>query len=150
RVRHPRRRPRRLLPPTPPREHARRLSLRDSEGRTAPRRARLMDEPLNLDVDATHMRRVFGMLTGYTLLPEGTHGYTDEFAELDLSERLCTLAAGRILWHLLAADAARHGAYDGVLEQALTESRTRADADFAILPGALHLAQDLDGALTLS
>ena len=108
-----------------------------------------MDE-LDLNVNADHMRRVFGMLTGYVLLPDSNHGYTAEFMDLDLAERVCTLAAGRILWHLLAADAARHGAYDGTLEGALTESRRSADADFAILPGALHLAHSLDEALTLT
>ena len=108
-----------------------------------------MDE-LDLNVNADHMRRVFGMLTGYVLLPDSNHGYTEEFMELDLAERVCTLAAGRILWHLLAADAARHGAYDGTLDGALSESRQSADADFAILPGALHLAQSLDEALTLT
>ena len=101
------------------------------------------DDVLNLDVDTGDLRRVFGMLTGYVLLPDSNHGYVEEFDELDLGGRVRTLAAGRALWHLMGAAIAR----DDDLEDVVAESRRVADEDFVILPGALRLARELDDEL---
>lgn len=102
------------------------------------------DDVLNLDVDTGDLRRVFGMLTGYVLLPDSSHGYVEEFDELDLSGRVRTLAAGRALWHLMGAAVARRA---DDLEDVGAESRRVADEDFAMLPGALRLARELDDEL---
>ncbi|PFG33784.1 hypothetical protein [Sanguibacter antarcticus] len=98
------------------------------------------DDVLNLDVDTGDLRRVFGMLTGYVLLPDSNHGYVEEFTELDLAGRVRTLAAGRALWHLMGVAGAR----DDDLEGIISESRQVAGEDFAMLPGALRLARELD------
>ena len=99
------------------------------------------DDVLNLDVDTGDLRRVFGMLTGYVLLPDSAHGYVEEFAELDLGGRVRTLTAGRALWHLMGAAGARDD------EDVVAESRRVADEDFAMLPGALRLAREPDDEL---
>lgn len=104
-----------------------------------------MDNSLNLDVNADDLRRVFGMLTGYVLLPESNHGYVEEFETLELGGRVRALAAGRELWHLLTASAARSGALD-----VEAESRRIAHDDFAMLPAALDLAHALEEEMTVT
>ncbi len=109
-----------------------------------PGRLRHMDDNLlNLDLDTSDLRPVFGMLTAYVLLPDSNHTFAREFDELDLTGRVRTLAAARALWHLMGAASERaHG-----LENVGAESRQVADEDFAMLPDALHLARALDDEL---
>lgn len=65
------------------------------------------DDLLNLDVDTSYLRRVFGMLTAYVLLPDSNHASEREIDELDLAGRVHTLAAGRALWHLMGTSSER-------------------------------------------
>ena len=106
-----------------------------------PGRLRHMDDDLlNLDVDTSDLRRVFGMLMAYVLLPDSNHTSAREFDELDLAGRVHTLAAARALWHLMGAASER----DDRLENVVTQSRHVADEDVAMLPDALRLARALD------
>lgn len=106
-----------------------------------------MEDEHALTVTPDHMRHVFGMLTGYVLLPDSTQGFSEEFVELDLAGRVSTIVAGRRLWHVIATDAARSGAYDGSVDGAVRASRHMADVEFQLLPGALALAHELDALL---
>lgn len=102
------------------------------------------DAHLNLNADIEDLRRVFGMLTGYVLIPESNLGYTEEFAELDLADRVRTLAAARALWYLLADGVVSGNVAAGETTTTLEDSRVIADEDFALLPAALDLAHRLD------
>lgn len=101
------------------------------------------DNLLNLDLDTSDLRQVFGMLTAYVMLPDSNHAFAREFDELDLTGRVRTLAAVRALWHLMGASSER----DDRLENVVTESQHVADEDFAMLPDALRLARALDDEL---
>lgn len=109
-----------------------------------PGRLRHMDDDLlNLYLDTRGLRPVFGMLTAYFLLPDSNHTFAPEFDDLDLSGRVRTLAAARVLWPLMGA-ASEH---DDGLETVVTESGHVADEDFAMLADALRLARALDDEL---
>ncbi|MBI9113720.1 hypothetical protein [Sanguibacter suaedae] len=109
-----------------------------------------MTEALHVVVDGEHVRRSFGMLTGFILAPETTDGLLAEFAELPVEERVCLLASTRTMWHIFAKDAATLGAYGGSTETAVQVIRTETDTLYAkTLPSAVTMANRLDDALAL-